>query len=185
MDAYSDEARVNPTDFARHNETAKATSVRILVVEDHEQFRRFVCSTLNKKAQLNVVCEVSDGLEAVHKAEELQPDLILLDIGLPSLNGIEAARRICELVPRSKILFLSQESSADIVQGALSVGALGYVAKAKAGSELLSAIRAAIRGKQFVSAGLGAHALSDPADDQVCDRRHPGNVLPNLSETGD
>src|SRR5712664_4326980 len=154
MDACSNEARVHPTDFARRNETAKATSVRILVVEDHEQFRRFVCSTLKKKAQLNVVCEVSDGLEAVHKAKELQPDLILLDIGLPSLNGIEAARRICELVPGSKIVFLSQESSPDIVRAALSLGVLGYVAKPKAGSDLLVAVETVVQGKQFVSAGL-------------------------------
>ena len=66
---------------------------RVLVVEDHEPFRRFICSVLQAKSGLQVVCEVSDGLEAVEKAEKLQPDLILLDIGLPGLNGIEAARR--------------------------------------------------------------------------------------------
>jgi len=69
-----------------------------------------------------VVGEASDGLEAVQKSEELQPDLIVLDIGLPSLNGIEAARRIRNLAPKSKILFLSQESSADVVQEALNSG---------------------------------------------------------------
>jgi DNA-binding NarL/FixJ family response regulator len=85
------------------------------------------------------------------KAEELQPALTLLDIGLPSLNGIEAARRIRKLAPESKILFLSLESSPDVVEEALSVGAMGYVVKAHAASELLAAVEAVCRGRQFVS----------------------------------
>jgi len=128
-------------------------SARVLVVDDYEPFRQFVCSMLGKKAESQVVAEASDGLQAVHKAEELQPDLILLDIGLPKLNGIEAARRIRKLAPDSKILFLSQEFSAEIVQDALSVGAGGYVFKAHAGSELLAAVDAVLQGKQFVSSG--------------------------------
>jgi CheY-like chemotaxis protein len=75
----------------------ETSSFRILVVEDSEPFRKFICSTLGKRPELQIVGEVSDGLEAVQKAEELQPDLIVLDIGLPSLNGIEAARRIRKL----------------------------------------------------------------------------------------
>jgi DNA-binding NarL/FixJ family response regulator len=98
-------------------------SVHVLVVEDYDPFRRFICSTLRSNPELQIVGEVSDGLEAVQKAEELQPDLILLDLGLPSLNGIEAARRIRNLSPKSKILFVSQESAADVVREALSVGA--------------------------------------------------------------
>ena len=123
------------------------------MVDDYEPFRQFVCSMLGKKSEWQVVAEASDGLQAVHKAEELQPDLILLDIGLPKLNGIEAARRIRKLAPDSKILFLSQEFSAEIVQDALSVGARGYVFKAHAGSELLAAVDAVLQGKQFVRPG--------------------------------
>ena len=78
------------------------SSVRVLVVEDWEPFRRFLCSTLAKRPELQIIGEVSDGLEAVHKAEELQPDLILLDIGLPTLNGIGAARRIRKVGPTPK-----------------------------------------------------------------------------------
>ena len=126
------------------------SSLRVLVVEDFSPFRQFVCSTLRKLRDLQVVCEVSDGLEAVQKAEELKPDLILFDIGLPTLNGIEAARRIRELAPESKIIFLSQESSADIVQQALSLGALGYVVKTRAASELPAAVEAVVAEKQFV-----------------------------------
>ena len=124
-------------------------SVRVLVVEDYLPFRRCLCSILERRANLQVIGEVSDGIEAVSKAEELQPNLILLDIGLPMLNGIEAARRIRELCPESKILFVSQESSADIVQEAFRVGALGYVVKTHAGSELLAAVDALCQDRQF------------------------------------
>ena len=127
------------------------SSVCVLVVEDFEPFRRFVCSTVGDSSELQVICEVSDGLEAVQKAEELQPDLILLDIGLPNLNGIAAARQIRRLSPQSKILFVSQESSSDVIEEALSFGAMGYVIKAHAGSELQVAIEAVREGRQFVS----------------------------------
>jgi len=120
------------------------------VVDDYDPFRRFICSTLRKRPELQIVGEVSDGLGAVQRAEELQPDLIVLDIGLPSLNGIEAARRIRILSPKSKILFVSQESSADMVQEALPLGALGYIVKADAGKELLTDVNAVLRGDRFV-----------------------------------
>ena len=84
------------------------STVRVLVVEDFLPFRRFVCSTLGKRRDLQVICEVSDGLEAVEKAEELKPDLILMDVGLPTLNGIEAARRIRKVSPESKIIFVTR-----------------------------------------------------------------------------
>jgi DNA-binding NarL/FixJ family response regulator len=100
---------------------------------------------------LEVVCELSDGLAAVQKAAELCPDLILLDIGLPGLNGIEAGRQIRKLVPDAKIIFLTQESSDDVVRAALELGALGYVVKTQAGSDLLAAVDAVLQGKQYVS----------------------------------
>jgi DNA-binding NarL/FixJ family response regulator len=127
------------------------SSVRVLVVEDFLPFRKFICSTLGTKRELQVVSEVSDGLEAVQKAEELKPDLILLDIGLPSLNGIEVARQIRKLSPESKIIFVSQESSADVMQEALSLGAWAYVVKTRAGGELLAAVESVLLGKPFVS----------------------------------
>jgi DNA-binding NarL/FixJ family response regulator len=105
----------------------------------------------SKTPELQVICEVSDGIEAVHKAEELQPDLILLDVGLPGLNGIEAARQVRKLAPQSKILFVSQESSVDVIEEALGLGAMGYVIKARAATELLTAVTAVLRGDGFVS----------------------------------
>ncbi len=133
------------------------SSVRVLVVDDYEPFRRFVCSTLCQRPTLQIICEASDGAEAVRRAAELKPDLIILDIGLPTLNGIEAARRIRKVSPNSKIIYVSQESSADIVQEALSVGALAYVVKAHAGNDLLAAVDAILESSQFVSGGLTGH----------------------------
>ena len=130
--------------------------IRVLVVDDNEPFRRFVRATLSTKPELKVVSEASDGLEAVQKAVELQPALIVLDIGLPGLNGLEAARRIRKLSPRSTILFLSQESSPDIVQEALCLGGLGYVIKSNAAVDLLIAVEAVLRNEQFVSSALKA-----------------------------
>ena len=98
---------------------------RVLVVDDYEPFRRFVCSTRGTRPELQIVGEASDGLEAAHKAEELQPDLIVLDIRLPTLNGIEVARQIRKLSPQSKIISGSQESSADVERGSLAEGAKG------------------------------------------------------------
>jgi DNA-binding NarL/FixJ family response regulator len=127
---------------------------RVLVVDDFEPFRHFLCATLEVRPELQVIGEASDGLQAVQKAEESQPDLILLDIGLPKLNGIEAAHRISRLVPSAKILFISQESDTDVVAAALSNGAKGYLRKQNANSELLSAVEAVLQGDRFVSEEL-------------------------------
>jgi DNA-binding NarL/FixJ family response regulator len=156
------------------------SSVRVLVVDDYEPFRRFVCSIMGKRPDLKVIGEASDGLEAVQKAEELQPDLIVLDIGLPTLNGIEAARRIRKLSPESKILVLTQESSAAVVQEVLSLGALGYVVKAHAGSELLAAVEAVCQGRQFVSRGISGHNCTSATDAQVPDQPYRNEALPSL-----
>jgi DNA-binding NarL/FixJ family response regulator len=131
--------------------------VRVIVVEDHETWRRFFLTALQKGPELQVIAEVSDGLTAVQRIEQLQPDLILLDIGLPILNGIEAARQIREVSPASKVLFISENRSADIAEAALSTGASGYVVKSDAASELLPAVKAVLEGKRFVSASLAAH----------------------------
>jgi DNA-binding NarL/FixJ family response regulator len=129
-------------------------------VEDFPPFRQFILSTLAAKPDIQVVGEVSNGFAAVNKSLELQPDLILLDIGLPGLDGINAARQIRNLAPDSKVIFLTQESSADIVQEALSLGARGYVLKIKAGSELLRALEAVLLGKTFVSSTMDGQQLS-------------------------
>ena len=130
------------------------STIRVLVVDDFEPWRRFVHSTLQKASEFLVIGEACDGLEAVQKAEELQPDLILLDLGLPKLNGIEAAQRIRGLAPFSKIIFVSQTRSSDIVREALRAGGSGYVVKSNGATELLPAIAAVLQSTQFVSADL-------------------------------
>lgn len=134
-------------------------SLKILVVDDRSEFRRFICSALQAKTEFQVN-EASDGLEAVQKAQELQPDLILLDIGLPKLNGMDVARRVRRLAPAAKILFFSVESDTDLVRGALSLGA-GYIHKPRLQNDLLPAIEAVLRGEQFVSRDLGLNGRTD------------------------
>ena len=134
-------------------------SLKILVVEDFEEFRRLVCLLLQPIAEFQVEL-ASDGLKAVQKAEELQPDLILLDIGLPDLNGIEVARRVRKLAPAARILFFSVESDPDLVREALAFGT-GYIYKPRVQSDLLPAIEAARRGERFVSPDLGLNGRTD------------------------
>ena len=135
-------------------------SVRVLVVDDYEPWRSFVSETLIKEPELQISGQVCDGLEAVQQAQQLQPDLILLDIGLPRLNGIEAALRIRDVSPTPKILFVSENRSRDLAEEALRTGASGYLVKSDAGSELLPAVKAVLQGKQFVSTSLTGHDSS-------------------------
>jgi len=108
---------------------------------------------------MQIIGEASDGLLAVQRACELQPDLILLDIGLPSLNGIEVARRIQDGTPQSKVLFVSENRSRDIAAECLRAGAHGCVVKSEARRELLSAVRTVLSGRKFISTSLGASDL--------------------------
>ena len=127
---------------------------RVLVVDDYEPFRDLVRSTLRAKADLQVIAEAGDGGRATELAEALQPDIILLDIGLPDLNGIKVARRIAELASKSRIIFVTQESSPEVIREALDLGAAGYVMKTDAGSELLLALKDVLQGKRFLSSGV-------------------------------
>jgi CheY-like chemotaxis protein len=141
--------------------------LRILVVEDHAQFRHLICTALQPRAESEIF-EAADGLEALQKTQELQPDLILLDINLPKLDGFEVAKQIPRLAPHARLLFMSQESSADVVRKALSLGAHGYIQKLSAGTDLLPAIDAVLDGQRFVSRTV---AFTEPTD-APAPRRH-------------
>jgi DNA-binding NarL/FixJ family response regulator len=133
-------------------ENSQMTSeARIILVDDFEPWRKFVAALLRENPDWEIVSEASDGLEAVQKAEEFQPDLIVLDIGLPKLNGIEAAASIRKVAPGAKILFLSENRFSDIAAAAMSAGGNGYVVKSDGGNELLVAIETVLHGKRFVS----------------------------------
>lgn len=125
--------------------------VRILLVEDFEPFRNLIRILLEGKPHLQIIAEVADGQEAVRQSAELKPALILLDIGLPSLNGLDVARQVRELSPDSKILFVTQESSPEFVQEALSVGASGFVTKTRVANDLVLAVETVLSGGTFVS----------------------------------
>ena|SRR5215467_3077 len=116
----------------------------VLVVDDFRMWRTKVCSIVQKKAELRIVAEARDGAEAIEKAEQLKPDLILLDIGLPKMNGIDAALQISAVSPDSKIVFVSQDSDPEVKQAALGTGASGYVHKLTVSSQLLGAIESAL-----------------------------------------
>lgn len=126
-------------------------SVRVLMVDDHDVVRRGIRSVLSSEADLEVVGEAAAGMEAVQKAEELRPDLILLDISLPDINGIDVAVRIRRVAPESQILFLSQHDSIQVANEALKTGARGFVAKSEAARELTGAIRTVLSGSIFLS----------------------------------
>jgi DNA-binding NarL/FixJ family response regulator len=134
----------------------KGLSVGVLVVDDFAQWRRVVAATLQRKLGLRTIAEAADGLDAVDKAADLQPDLVVLDIGLPRLNGIEAAQRIKYVSPGSKILFLTENYSSDVAEAALDTGARGYVVKSASAHELIPAVEAVLAGQQFLSEKLSA-----------------------------
>jgi DNA-binding NarL/FixJ family response regulator len=138
------------------NADSRFFSVGILVLNDFAPWRQQVRSLLQKRPELCVIAEVANGLEAVQKAQELKPDLVLLDFGLPNLNGLEAAIRILEVAPNAKIVFLTQDSDRDVVRAALSTGAQGYVLKADAGIEL--------GGDDFVSSGIEVRGSGEAED---------------------
>jgi len=127
---------------------------RILLVDDSLPFRRFVREILDSRRGFQVIGEADNGLEAVRLATQLKPDLILLDIGLPQLNGIEAAKKISQAVPGTKILVITLNSAAEVVRAALSNGANGYVLKIDAASELWPAVEAVLHGEEFVSGSV-------------------------------
>jgi DNA-binding NarL/FixJ family response regulator len=128
--------------------------VRVLIAEDFEPWRRSVCSLLATHNQLQLVGEAADGPEAAQRARELHPDLILMDVNLPNLNGIETAKLISQTVPGIKIVFLTVNNEIDVIRVALSTAGQGYVLKTDAGTELWSAIETVLRGDQYVSSGL-------------------------------
>ena len=164
-----------------------ARPCKILVVDDSDRFRQFFVLSLRQTAAFQLIYEASDGLDAIERAEELKPDLILLDIGLPRMNGIEAGRRIRKVSPNSKILFVSQESSADVVQEALHLGAQGYLLKSDAAGELLPAVNAVLQGRQYLSRRLRPHVISKTHDEypagSLRSKEHPpllpqkGNIV--------
>src|SRR5215469_15421639 len=145
--------------IAEHR-SSRATA-RVLMVEDSAPYRAYLTSLLDSHPRFSVVDEAYEGLGALEKARQWKPDIILMDIGLPRLNGIEAARRIVrEASPHSRIVFLSQDTAPELVRAAMELGASGYVFKSEAENDLLAAMDAALTGERFFSRRNGHSSKS-------------------------
>jgi len=129
--------------------------IRVLLVDDSPDWQKFVRKCLEVDSEVSLAGLASDAAEGIRKAKELQPDLIILDVGLPGASGIEAAQDILKVSPKSAILMLSCETDPRVVQAALRAGARGYVLKTVAANDLLAGIASVLRGKRFLSRGLG------------------------------
>lgn len=153
--------------FNQQGDGLTNSPIQILLAEDFVPYRTMVASLLSGSTHFRVICQASDGIEAAEQAQLLGPDVVLMDIGLPILNGLEAARRIREMVPAAKIVFLTQETDAGIVEEAFSLGADGYISKQKTRSDLLPALAAILEGKRFISEGLTAGRFAPKNGDRV------------------
>jgi DNA-binding NarL/FixJ family response regulator len=141
--------------FLLHSEDyVSPQSKRILVVDDFPEWRSFMGTLLDLTPEWKIIGEAADGAEAVRKARELQPDLVLLDVDLPTLNGFEVARQLKVAVPNAKIVFLAAENSREMALAALGAGGSGYVLKSQVVSELLLAINSVFNDERFVSKAI-------------------------------
>lgn len=139
-----------PDGASRPTEDLSQTpAYRVLVVEDFAPMRREICFTLASDPRLQVIGEAVDGLQAVQMAAELKPDLILFDIGLPKLDGFRAAQRILASAPQTRIIFVSQQSSPEIIEEALRIGR-AFIPKRRIVTQLLAAVSAVISEQVFV-----------------------------------
>ncbi len=137
---------------------------KVLLADDFIAFRHYIRHVLMDHPVFEVVAEATDGLMAVQKAEEFQPDVILLDIAMPLMNGFEAARQIFVVSPKSKIVFLTEHESSAMVSHALSLGAHGYLVKSHVSAELLPALKEIALGNIFISRKLKRSDLPDGRD---------------------
>lgn len=128
--------------------------IQILLVDDFLPWQVFVRDMFESEIGFKIIATANDGREAVEKATQSQPDVILMDIGLPKLNGFEAAQHIRAFSPTARILFLTERPGSDFIEAAFQAGGLGYVLKSDVHSDLFAGIRAVLRGQRFVSRSL-------------------------------
>lgn len=148
----------HPDDFCIlsdfHIRSIVTVPVRILIIDDAEEWRELLSVLVRKEQQFEVVGEADDGLVGVSMAEHTRPTVVVLDISMPQINGIETARRIRALSPETKLVFVSGEDDKEVVEEALRMGGSGYVNKPDVWWDLIAAIHAVLRGSVFVSPRL-------------------------------
>jgi DNA-binding NarL/FixJ family response regulator len=135
-------------------------TIRVLLADDHKLFRAGIRSLLRTVGDIDVVAEAGDGREALRLIEAHRPDVVLLDIMMPGLNGLDAAARIARAFPRSRVIMLSMHADEDSVLSTLRAGAIGYLVKAADPAELELAVRAAARGDRFLSSAVSKHVVA-------------------------
>ena len=133
---------------------------RLLIADDHGLMREVMACFLEAAPDLEVVAEAEDGREAVALAEQCQPDVVLMDLSMPHMNGLEATRQIASKVSHSKVLVITASRNESLLQQLLEAGAAGFVLKTGDTDELLSAVRTVLQGKRYISAGLASRDLS-------------------------
>jgi DNA-binding NarL/FixJ family response regulator len=124
-------------------------ALKILVVDDHEAVRKGVCAILSSRLDIEVCGEAVNGKEAIEKAKELRPDLVILDITMPVLNGFDAAREILKILPEARILMFSMHESKQLLEEAKKIGVHGYLTKTRGGETLLRAVDALMANRVF------------------------------------
>jgi len=134
--------------------TTAPRKIRVLLVEDNSIFLAYVSRVLARDPAVHIVGRVQDGLDAIQSAAESAPDLVLLDIGLPRMNGLQVAKHILRGLPKCRIIFLTQESAPEFVEHAFEIGAAGYVLKTRANEDLWPAVLNVCEGNHFLSSGL-------------------------------
>jgi DNA-binding NarL/FixJ family response regulator len=130
------------------------TLVQVLVVDDSTYWRGFVLRYFEAKTRYKIIGVAVNGLEAIQKVHELRPDLVLMDINLPGINGIEATRQICKIYPGCKVVFMSLLDDSAIVQAAFDVGGSGYILKRDFAEDFCPGIKTVLDGRQFISRSL-------------------------------
>jgi len=128
----------------------------ILVVDDHPVARKTICALLRAQPDFDVICDATNGTEAVIQAMDLKPDVVVLDIGMPGMNGLDAARLVKKAAPSAEILFLSQHAELETIRQAFRVGGRGYVVKSDAGRELISAVHAVLAKNRYLNERFSA-----------------------------
>jgi DNA-binding NarL/FixJ family response regulator len=157
-------------------------TIRVVIVDDHALFRRGLDLVLSEEPDIKVVGEAADGIEAVHRAEEMAPDVVVMDVRMPRSTGIEAARRIRERLPDTKVIMLTVSDSEEDLYAAVKAGASGYLLKEISIEELADAVRAVARGHSLISPSMASKLLTEfNALVQQAEERHR-SLLPNLTD---
>ena len=138
--------------------------VRILVVDDHAIVRHGLRTLLGGRPEWEIIDEAEDGIEAVEKADRLKPDVVVLDVSMPRMDGLEACRRIRKSVPRSEVLIVTQHDSPQMMREALGAGARGYIVKCDAARDLLAALEAVSQHRPFIAQNRGQVGDSEETD---------------------